>query len=135
VMTQKNEIVEAIGKDSFEWLQKKFDKSTTLKDLPDEILDRIAAVDMAIRDYISDKNAVISIAVITFAYKMADMVQQPRFGPKDILLLKMLAKREKSRREGKTGLYHAQLDLPLFELITGELGDRIRSMRTINSPI
>jgi hypothetical protein len=134
-MTQKNEIVEAIGKDSFEWLQKKFDKSTTLKDLPDEILDRIAAVDMAIRDYISDKNAVISIAVITFAYKMADMVQQPRFGPKDILLLKMLAKREKSRREGKTGLYHAQLDLPLFELITGELGDRIRSMRTINSPI
>jgi hypothetical protein len=135
VITQKNEIVEAIGKDSFEWLQKKFDKSTTLKDLPDEILDRIAAVDMAIRDYISDKNAVISIAVITFAYKMADMVQQPRFGPKDILLLKMLAKREKSRREGKTGLYHAQLDLPLFELITGELGDRIRSMRTINSPI
>jgi hypothetical protein len=135
VITQKNEIVEAIGKDSFEWLQKKFDKSTTLKDLPDEILDRIAAVDMAIRDYISDKNAVISIAVITFAYKMADMVQQPRFGPKDILLLKMLAKREKSRRERKTGLYHAQLDLPLFELITGELGDRIRSMRTINSPI
>jgi hypothetical protein len=134
-MTHKNGIVEAIGKDSFEWLQKKFDKKTTLKDLPDEILDRIASVDMAIRDYIGNKNAVISIALITFAYKMADMVQQPRFGPKDILLLKMLAQREKSRREGKTSLYPAQLDIPLFELITGELGDRIRSMRTINSPI
>jgi hypothetical protein len=134
-MTQKNEIVETIGKDTFEWLQKKFDKKITLKDLPDEILDRIAEVDMAIRDYISDKNAVTSIAVITFAYKMADMVQQPRFGPKDILLLKILAKREKTRREGKTSLYNAQLDLPLFELITGELGDRIRSMRTFNSPI
>jgi hypothetical protein len=134
-MTQKNEIVEAIGKDSFAWLQKKFDKKTTLKDLPDEILERIASVDMAIRDYMSDKNSIISIAVITFAYKIADMIQQPRFGPKDILLLKILAKREKTRREGKTGLYHAQLELPLFELITGELGDRIRSVRTFNSPI
>jgi len=135
VVSQKNEIVEAIGKDSFEWLQKKFDKSTTLKDLPDEILDSIAAVDMAIRDYLRDKNAIISIAVITFAYKLADRVPQPRFGPKDILLLKMLAQREKTRREGKTGLFHAQLDLPLFDLITGELGERIRHMRTFNSPV
>jgi len=134
-MTHKNGIVEAIGRNSFEWLSREFDKRTTLKDIPDEILDRIAAVDMAIRDYISDKNAVTSIAVITFAYKMADRVQQARFGAKDILLLKVLARKEKSRREGKGGFNHAQLDLPLFELITGELGDRIRNMRTINSPI
>ena len=134
-MTHKNGIVEAIGRNSFEWLSREFDKRTTLKDIPDEILDRIAAVDMAIRDYISDKNAVTSIAVITFAYKMADRVQQARFGAKDILLLKVLARKEKSRREGKGGFNHAQLDLPLFELITGEVGDRIRNMRTINSPI
>lgn len=132
---QNHDIVEAIGKDSFAWLQKKFDKTTTLKDLPDGILYRIAAVDMSVRDYASDKNTVIAIALITFAYNLAGMVQQPRFGPKDILLLKMLAKREKTRREGQTGFDHAQLEHPLFELITGEIGGRIRSMRTINSPI
>ena len=134
-MTHKNGIVEAIGRNSFEWLSREFDKKTTLKDIPDDILDRIAAVDMTSRDYVSDKNAVTSIAVITFAYKMADKVQQARFGAKDILLLKVLARKEKSRREGKGGFNHAQWDLPLFELITGELGDRIRAMRTINSPI
>ncbi|MBW2116238.1 MAG: hypothetical protein JRH04_15790 [Deltaproteobacteria bacterium] len=134
-MTHKNGIVEAIGRDSFEWLSREFDKRTALKDIPDDILYRIAAVDMTIRDYVSDKNAVTSIAVITFAYKMADKVQQARFGAKDILLLKVLARKEKSRREGKGGFNHAQWDLPLFELITGEVGDRIRAIRTINSPI
>ena len=134
-MTHKNGIVEAIGRDSFEWLSREFDKKTTLKDIPDEILDRIAAVDMTIRDYICDKNAVTSIAVITFAYKMADKVQQARFGAKDILLLKVLARKEKSIRERKGGFNHTQWDLPLFELITGEVGDRIRNMRTMNSPI
>ena len=134
-MTHKNGIVEAIGRDSFEWLSREFDKKTTLKDIPDEILDRIAAVDMTIRDYICDKNAVTSIAVITFAYKMADKVQQARFGAKDILLLKVLARKERSIRERKGGFNHTQWDLPLFELITGEVGDRIRNMRTINSPI
>lgn len=134
-MTHKNGIVEAIGRDSFEWLSREFDKKTTLKDIPDEILDRIAAVDMTIRDYICDKNAVTSIAVITFAYKMADKVQQARFGAKDILLLKVLARKERSIRERKGGFNHTQWDLPLFELITGEVGDRIRAMRTINSPI
>jgi len=134
-MATKNGIVEAIGKASFEWLQKKFDRKTTLKDLPDDMLARIASVDMATRDYISDKNAVLSIAVITFAYKMANKTQQPRFGAKDILLLKILAKREIKRRGKNSALYRGQMDLPLFELITGELGDRIRRMRTFNSPI
>lgn len=134
-MTPKNGIVEVIGEEPFEWLQKTFDKKTTLKDLPDDILDRIASVDMAIKDYISDKNAVLSIAVITFAYKMANRVQHPHFGAKDILLLKMLAKRETARREKNSSFDYSQMDLPLFELITGELGDRIRRMRTFNSPI
>ena len=131
----KNPVVEVIGKDSFQWLSKEFNKETTLKDIPDEILDRIASVDITTRNYAGNRDAIISIAVITFAYKTANHVQKAHNGGRDILLLKVLAKNEKLRREGKRHLQHRMWDAPLFELITGEVGERIRAMRTMNSPI
>ena len=133
-MNHNEHIVEVIGKDTFRWLSTEFNKTTTLKDFPGEILDRIASVDITIRNYAGDKNAVTSIAVITFAYKMADKIQIASFGAKDILLLKVLAENEKLRRKGKNGTQHRMLDVPFFELITGPVGERIRVMRTINNP-
>ena len=134
-MTDKNPIIEAIGKDSFEWLLREFSRETTLKDVPHEVLDRIGSVDITVRNYASNRDAITSIAVITFAYKLANNTQKAQFGAKDILLLKVLAKNEKLRREGKGRSYNRIWDAPLFELITGEVGERIRGMRTMNSPI
>ncbi len=134
-MAYESPIVGIIGKDSFKWLSKDFCKETKLKDIPGEILERIAAVDTTIRDYTNDKNTITCIAVITFSYNMTDKIQQARFGPKDMLLLKVLAKREKSRREGREDNQDSRRDAPLFELITGPVGDRIRETGTINSPI
>lgn len=133
-MNHNEHIVEIIGKDTFQWLSTEFNKTTTLKDFPGEILDRIASVDITIRNYAGDKNAVTSIAVITFAYKMADKIQIASFGAKDILLLKVLAKNEKLRRTRGNCTQHKILDVPFFELITGPVGERIRVVRTINSP-
>lgn len=134
-MTDQNPIIKTIGKDSFEWLSSKFNKETTLRDLPDEILDRIGAVDITVRNYAGNEDAIMSIAVITFAYKMANGVQQAQFGAKNILLLKVLAKKEKLRREENSHFKYRMWDTPLFKLITGEVGDRIRNMRTMDSPI
>ena len=133
-MNYNEQIVEVIGKDVFQWLSMEFSNTTTLKDFPNEILDRIASVDITIRNYAGDKNAVTSIAVITFAYKMADKIQIASFGAKDILLLKVLAKNERLRRTRNNFIQHKILDVPFFELITGPVGERIRVMRTINSP-
>jgi len=135
MMTDKNPIIEAIGQDSFEWLVREFNRETTLKDVPDEVLDRISSVDITVRDYASSRNAITSIAVITFAYKLANEAQKTQFGAKDILLLKILAKNEKLKREGKDHSRNRIWNAPLFELITGEVGGRIRAMRTMNSPI
>ena len=134
-MTSEDPIVELIGKTSFDWLSRKFNKATTLSDLPYEILDRISSVDMTIRDYASDRKAITAIAVITFAYRMANKTQQASSGSKDILLLKVLAKNEKSKREEEAHVRHRLWDAPLFALITGDVGERIRAMRTMNSPI
>ena len=134
-MTDENPIVEAIGKDSFKWLSGKFNKETTLRDVPDEILDRISSVDISVRNYGNNRDAITSIAVITFAYKLANDIQKAQFGAKDILLLKVLSKNEKLRRVGRTHSQHRMWNTPLFELITGEVGKRIRAMRTMNSPI
>ena len=133
-MNHNEQIVEVIGKDTFRWLSREFNKTTTLKDFPGEILNRIASVDITIRNYAGDKNASTSITIITFAYKMADKIQIASFGAKDILLLKVLAENEKLRRKGENGTQHRMLDVPFFELITGPVGERIRVMRTINSP-
>ena len=135
IMTDKNPIIEAIGKDSFEWLLREFSRETTLKDVPHEVLDRIGSVDITVRNYASNRDAITSIAVITFAYKLANNTQKAQFGAKDILLLKVFAKNEKLRREGKGYSHNRIWDAPLFELITGEVGERIRGMRTMNSPI
>jgi len=133
-MNYNEQIVEVIGKDVFRWLSTEFNETTTLKDFPGEILDRIASVDITIKNYADDKNAVTSIAAITFAYKMADKIQIASFGAKDILLLKVLAKNERLRRTRGNCIQHKILDVPFFELITGSVGERIRVMRTINSP-
>lgn len=135
IMTDKDPIIEAIGKDSFEWLLRKFSRETTLKDVPDEVLDRIGSVDITVRNYASNRDAITSIAVITFAYKLANNAQKAQFGAKDILLVKVLAKNEKLRREGKGHSHNRIWGAPLFELITGEVGGRIRAMRIMNSPI
>jgi hypothetical protein len=135
MMTDKNPIIEAIGQGAFEWLVREFNRDTTLKDVPDEVLDRISSVDITIRNYASNRDAITSIAVITFAYKLANEAQKSQFGAKDILLLKILAKNEKLKREGKNHSRNRIWSAPLFELITGEVGERIRGMRTMNSPI
>ncbi|MBW2118913.1 MAG: hypothetical protein JRF53_10485 [Deltaproteobacteria bacterium] len=134
-MPHEDPIVKLIGKEPFQWLSQKFNSKTTLKDIPDEILARIGSVDITTRNYAGDPNSVTCIAVITFAYKMADRVQEAPFGVKDILLLKVLAKEEKLRRKEKNRPGDGLWDAPLFELLTGKVGDRIRATRTMNSPI
>ncbi|RLC27657.1 MAG: hypothetical protein DRH32_09990 [Deltaproteobacteria bacterium] len=134
-MPHEDPIVKLIGKEPFQWLSQKFSSKTTLKDIPDEILARIVSVDITTRNYADDRNSVTCIALITFAYKMADRVQKAPFGVKDILLLKVLAKEEKLGRKGKKRSRDRLWDTPLFEIITGEIGDSIRATRTMNSPI
>lgn len=130
----RNEIVQIIGENCFEWLSEEFDKKTRLKDVPDEILDLTSTVDITIRDYARDRNAIVSIALITFAYKLADKVQHPKYGSNDICLLKVLTKSEVSRREGKKRSENKLWDAPLYELITGEVGENIRASRFMTNP-
>jgi len=44
-------------------------------------------VDITIRDYSCDRNAVTAIALIIFAYQLAGKNQEPRYGSNDLLLL------------------------------------------------
>ena len=127
-------VLEAVGESSFRWLSGEFNEQTTMRDIPDEILDALACTNMATRDYAADRNAIIAIAMITFAYRMAGKVQLASQGPKDILLLKVLAKEERARRRGTGGFKKAPREIPVFEIVTGEVGDSIRAMRTLNSP-
>lgn len=106
-----------------------------MKDLPDEILKRVASVDVTIRNFVGDREAVTAIALITFAYSMADKEQNPQLGPKDVTLLKVLAKNERARRVNQPHSGHALWNAPLFELITGEIGERVRAMKMLNSPV
>lgn len=128
------DIVESIGRDHFNWLAKTFDKKTRLSDIPDKILNRVSRVNIATRDYANDRNATTAIALITFAYHMAGKHQLPQHGSKDIILLKVLAKQEHSRREGGNISDHEMWNAPLFELITGEVGEKIRATRLITDP-
>jgi hypothetical protein len=134
-MTKGNPIVEAVGEEEFRWLSRTFDRRTALGDVPDRILERIASVDVTIRDYGVDPNALTAIALITFAYTMAERPQSARSGPKDILLVKALAKKERSRRQGLDVSANRLWKAPLFDLIMGEVGERVRAMATINSPL
>lgn len=133
-MTDENPIVSLVGKGSFEWLSGRFDRETLLADVPHDILTAVAGIDVATRDFGADGNAVTAIALVTFAYRLAGRRQQAHLGPRDLLLVKVLAKEELKRRDGQTAFLRVPEGLPLFEIITGEVGECIRSMATINSP-
>ncbi|MBW1731206.1 MAG: hypothetical protein JRH08_14335 [Deltaproteobacteria bacterium] len=120
-------VVQLIGEEAFRWLAQEFHKKVTLADVPDDILERVASVDVTLRDYSSDRNALTCIALITFAYKLAGKPQQPHFGAKDMMLAKVLAKNELARRKGKRPLTNPYWKHPLYWLIAGEVGERIRS--------
>ena len=128
------DVIKTIGESNLSWLTREFDKNARLKEIPDAILDRISAVDITLRDYSWDQNGMTSIALLTFAYKMGGRQQRPQDGPKDILLIKVLAKNEKSRRGGNTLPNNALWDAPLYELITGEVGKKIREMSILTDP-
>ncbi len=130
-----NEIVEMIGKENFAWLSKAFSEETRLSDIPKEMLKRIGSVDITIRDYSRDRNSISSIALITFAYRMGGKTQHPKYGSNDILLLKVLAKNELKRREGEPISDHELWAAPLYELITGEVGERIRATKFMTNPM
>ncbi|HDM09176.1 MAG: hypothetical protein JRI39_01730 [Deltaproteobacteria bacterium] len=125
-MISPKNIVQIIGEDIFRWLVHQFDKGTALKDVPDEILERMASVGLPQGVYGSDHNSLTCIALLTFAYKLAGKEQSPKFAEKDMVLLKVLAKNELARRKGKKRLANPYWDHPLYELIVGEVGDRIR---------
>lgn len=128
------DVVTIIGKENLQWLATEFCRETRLKDLPEGILDRASSVDITLRDYSRDRNAVTAIALITFAYQLGGKRQEPRYGSNDLLLLKVLAKREKRRRDEDKPHDHPGLDLPLFELFTGEVGEAIRATKFITNP-
>jgi hypothetical protein len=131
-----NEIVALIGPEDFRWLAEEFGKNTVIKEIPQTILDRVAAADVTLRDYSKDLNGLTAIAPITFAYRMAGKPQAPHLGGKDILMVKVLAANELRRRDGaESALTLNKIwDRPFYELVTGEVGERIRAMPTINSP-
>lgn len=129
------DVVTMIGKENLQWLSTGFCRETRLKDLPQEILDRVSSVNVTLRDYSRDPNAVTAIALITFAYQLGGKHQEPRHGSNDLLLLKILAKNEKQRRDQNKLYDHPVWELPLFELITGEVGEAIRATKFITSPM
>jgi len=129
-----NPIVDLIGEEEFEWLSSRFSDSTTLMDVPQDILDRLASVDISRRGYGGDRNSVTAIALITFAYRMTHRIPEARHGPKEILLLKVLARAEAQRRQGERDLENPCWRVPLVELITGAVGERVRAMRVMNAP-
>ncbi len=127
-MNEKNEnpIVRAIGEDIFWWMAETFDQKTRLRDLPDELLERLNIVDLAVRNYEEDVNSITAIALITFAYKLVGAAQRPHDAMSNIALLKVLAKNEKAARLEERELKSRYWAMPLYELITGEVGERIR---------
>jgi hypothetical protein len=130
-----NPIVELIGRNQFHWLAQVFDRETRLKDVPGEILQSIVRVNVTTRDYSRDRNAVTAIALVTFAYRLAGKVQHPQYGSNDIMLSKILARSELSRREGGQLSGNPCWDFPLYEIITGEVGDRIRATKFMTNPM
>jgi len=128
-------IVTMIGNEILQWLVSAFCRETRLKDLPKDILERASSVDITLRDYSRDRNAVTAIAVITFAYQLGGKRQEPRYGSNDLLLLKILAQKEKRRRAENIPHDHPGWELPLFELFTGEVGEAIRATKFITSPV
>jgi len=129
------DVVALIGKKTLQWLAAEFCRETRLMDLPEEILDRASSVDITLRDYSRDRNAVTAIALITFAYQLGGKRQEPRYGSNDLLLLKVLANKEKRRRAENKPCDHPGWSLPLFELFTGKVGEAIRATKLITNPV
>jgi hypothetical protein len=128
------EIVTMIGNEILRWLATEFCRETRLGDLPKDILERASSVDITLRDYSRDRNAVTAIALITFAYQLGGKRQEPRYGSNDLLLLKILAQKEKRRRAENIPPDHPGWEIPLFELLTGEVGEAIRATKFITNP-
>jgi hypothetical protein len=128
-------IVDLVGREIFSWLSGVFSRKTTLMDVPEEILERISRVEVTRRDYVSDPDSVTAIALLTFAYLMAGKRQEARHGSNDILLAKALSRGELARRSGKKTSENPFWKTPVYELITGEVGDRIRARHFITSPV
>lgn len=131
---KQNPVIEMIGADKFSWLAESFSKETTLSDIPQDILETISRVDIAKRDFSSDPNAITAIALLTFAYGMAGKMQEARHGSNDLMLAKVLAKSELDRRAGKRRLENPMWGKPLWELIAGEVGERVRAERFMTNP-
>jgi hypothetical protein len=131
----KSDIVEMIGQELFQWLSQTFSRKTTLREVPDDILERAQSIDITVRNYAADRNAITAIALITFAYRMANKVQHPKYGSNDLLLLKVLAKNEMRRRGGRSLSGNDMWGTPLYELITGEVGDKIRETKFMTNPM
>ena len=127
-------IVEIIGAECFAWLSGDFSRKTPLFDVPEEILKRVSRVDALQRDFSSDPDAITAIALVTFAYALAEKQQEARCGTHDLLLLKVLARGEMARRGGERRLQNPFWSAPLYQLITGEVGERIRGSRTMTPP-
>ncbi|MFO7783606.1 MAG: hypothetical protein ACQET7_03200 [Thermodesulfobacteriota bacterium] len=130
-----NPIVDLVGEEFFSWLSRTFSRETTLMDVPAGILERISRVDVTRRDYASDPNAVTAIALLTFAYGMAGKRQEARHGPNDLMLVKALSRGELARRSGEKTSGNPLWKTPLHELITGNVGERIRAARFITNPV
>ena len=133
--TAANPIVDLVGEEFFSWLTRTFSRKTTLMDVPAGILERISRVDVTRRDYASDPNAVTAIALLTFAYGMAGKRQEARHGSNDLMLVKVLSRGELARRSGESTSNNLFLRAPLHELITGDVGERIRATRFMTNPV
>lgn len=132
---RQNPIVDIIGADKFSWLAESFSSNTTLSEVPQEILEPISRVKIAKRDFSSDPNAIIAIALLTFAYGIAGKMQEARHGSNDLMLIKVLAQSELDRRSGQRRLENPMWNRPVYELIAGEVGEKIRAERFMTNPV
>jgi len=132
---QQDPIVEMIGADRFAWLTNSFSRDTKLSDMPLDVLEVLSQLDAARRDLASDPNAITGIALLTFAYGMAGKRQEARHGSNDLMLVKIMARNELDRRSGKKRLENPMWSRPVVELITGEVGDRIRAEKLMTNPV
>ncbi len=132
--TETNPIVDLVGAEAFAWLSRSFSRETTLREVPEEILERVSRMGATQRDFSSDPDAITAIALLTFAYALAGKTQEARHGSNDLMLVKVLSRNELARRRGRRRLSSPYWTAPLYDLITGEVGDRIRATPLMTNP-